>query len=208
MNYYYDIVLNFNEVNYMFYEWDEKDNLEVFKKIPFFQVNSKTLKDFVKNNVVVSKDFLNVIKEKSIKSGEDVYIALFADKNGAIALEFDEEGKSIFRSFLQMEDEENINEMLFTTTLEKIEYKVLEKVVFNKNIRLEEKIKLVINMEIKGLIEKNDISKLKYLYMEWFGKCEKDKNVMVNNMYDKLNQGINKDEVKIYNLIKLSYSNV
>ena len=47
MNYYYDIVVNFQDTNYMFYDWNEKDNIEFIKKIPIFQVTTNTLKDFI-----------------------------------------------------------------------------------------------------------------------------------------------------------------
>ena len=49
MNYFYDLFLNFNEENIYFYEWDEFDNIEHFKRIPVFQVNNKTLNDTTLN---------------------------------------------------------------------------------------------------------------------------------------------------------------
>ena len=49
MNYYYDLVLNFNETAFMFYEWNENDVIELIKKIPLFSVNNKVLKDLIYN---------------------------------------------------------------------------------------------------------------------------------------------------------------
>ena len=65
MNYYYDIVVNFQDTNYMFYDWNEKDNIEFIKKIPIFQVTTNTLKDFIKlysgNEIFTqSKSFIKI----------------------------------------------------------------------------------------------------------------------------------------------------
>ena len=61
MNYYYDVLLNFLDTNIYFYEWDNLDNIEYYKRVPLIQVNSKTLKDFINNNIVVEKEFLDTI---------------------------------------------------------------------------------------------------------------------------------------------------
>lgn len=67
MNYYYDVLLNFLDTNIYFYEWDNLDNIEYYKRVPLIQVNSKTLKDFINNNIVVEKEFLDTIKDKAKK---------------------------------------------------------------------------------------------------------------------------------------------
>ena len=96
MNYYYDIVLNFQEKNYMFYEWEEEDSIDIIKKIPIFQVNIKTFKDLINNEINVDLEFLKSIENRTeLKNKTLKYVALFASKNGSIALEFNNEGKSI-----------------------------------------------------------------------------------------------------------------
>ena len=65
MNYYYDIVVNFQDTNYMFYDWNEKDNIEFIKKIPIFQVTTNTLKDFISYNIIINEEILNTIKDKT-----------------------------------------------------------------------------------------------------------------------------------------------
>lgn len=204
MNYYYDVMLNFMEDNYLFYEWDELDNIEYFKKVPFFHISSKVLEDFINNNITINKDFLNLIKDK--KSGN--YIALFSDKNGSIALEFNESGESINRSFLRLEDEININDILYTVPLSKIEYKKGSIIKYNGSLRIEDKIKLLINTEINSMFKKNEYLKLRYLFAEWFNKDSKNIEEMVKLMQNKLKEEITSKEIYIYNLIKLSYSRV
>ena len=83
MNYYYDVLLNFLDTNIYFYEWDNLDNIEYYKRVPLVQVNSKTLRDFINNNIVIEKEFLDAIKGKAKKKDDcPSYIAIFADKNG------------------------------------------------------------------------------------------------------------------------------
>lgn len=198
MNYYYDIILNFLDTNVLFYEWNNDDNLEYYKKIPLIKVNSKTLKDFINNEVCITNDLLKLIKDR----------AIFADKNGCIALEFNTKGESIARSFLELNDDINIGEIVYTLNTTDIDYKIIKKIDYNKNLREEDKIKLIIKTEIKALKELNDTLKLKYLYLEWFNEDGIDIDKMIKKMNDKLKSNIGKNEIKVYNLIKLSYNKV
>lgn len=209
MNYYYDLTLNFVNENLMYYEWDEFDNIEIFKKVPLFQVSSKALKDFINNQIQVNKEFLELIKNRTRKKSEVCeYVALFADKNGAIAMEFNEDGIEIARSFLNIDDELCLLEVLYTLRTEKIEYKIIKDVKYNSNLRYEDKIKHLINTEVNGLVHKNNFSKLKYLYMEWFNKEPKSNEEMIIDMKNNLKAEVTNDTLRVYNLIKLSYSNV
>lgn len=209
MNYYYDVLLNFLDTNIYFYEWDSLDNIEYYKRVPLIQVNSKTLKDFINNNIVVEKEFLDTIKDKAKKKDNcSSYITIFADKNGSIALEFDENGNSIARSFLGLEDDLNICDILYTIDNLKVNYKINTSIDYNDNLRIEDKIKLIIKTEVKSLYKKQDFTKLKYLFMEWFNKIPVDNEVMYQSMIEELNNKIGDKEKKIYDLIKLSYNKV
>ena len=209
MNYYYDLVLNFNEIAFMFYEWNENDVIELIKKIPLFSVNNKLLKDLIYNEIVVDKEFLNLIEDKcELKNGTLKYVALFASKNGAIALEFNNDGKSISRSFLQVDDEIGVTEMLYTIPLFKFDYTLGQKIKINKNLRIEEDIKKFIELEIDSLYKKGNFDKLKYLYNEWFLKDSDDLNIIYKDMKEKLKGDLTDKEMNIYNLIRLSYNNV
>lgn len=209
MNYYYDVVLNFFDTNMLFYEWNKFDNLELYKRVPIIQVNSKTLKDFINNNVVVDKNFLEIIKDKAKKKGDcPSYIAIFADRNGSIALEFDEKGNTLYRSFLDIDDDLNISEFLYTVDIMKVSYEIKDEIKYNDSLRMEEEIKLLIKTEVNSLYKKKDFVKLKYLYMEWFNKVPYDNEQIYDYMVNKLNDKVGIEEKRIYDLIKLSYNKV
>lgn len=209
MNYYYDVVLNFFDINMLFYEWNKFDNLELYKRVPIIQVNSKTLNDFINNNVVVDENFLEMIKDKAKKKGDcPSYIAIFADRNGSIALEFDENGNSLYRSFLDIDDDLNISEFLYTVDIMKVGYEIKDEIKYNDCLRMEDEIKLLIKTEINSLHKKKDFVKLKYLYMEWFNKVPYDNEQIYDYMINKLNDKVGIEEKRIYDLIKLSYNKV
>ena len=209
MNYYYDVLLNFLDTNVFFYEWDSFDNLEYYKRVPLIQVNSKTLKDFINNDVIVDKEFLDIIKDKvKKKGGSSSLIAIFADRNGSIALEFNEFGKSIDRSFLSIEYDLNICEILYTIDIKKINYKIDSEIKYNNNLRVEDRIKLIIKTELNSLYKRKDFMKLKYLFMEWFNEIPEDNTNVYDIMIKELDHEVSGKEKRIYDLIKLSYNKV
>ncbi len=209
MNYYYDVLLNFFDTNLAFYEWNEEDSIEYYKRIPLFAVSNKVLKDFINNDIKVSQEFLTLIDSKAKKKGEcSKYIAIFADRNGSIALEFDKDGSSISRSFLEVHDDLNISELLYSLDVMNIKYKIVKKLEYDFNLREELNMKKIIKTELINLEKNKKYSKLKYLYMELFNKEPIDSDKIVANMVDKINEGMGPDEKRIYDLIKLSYNKV
>lgn len=208
MNYYYDIVVNFQEKNYRFYEWNENDEIEIIKKIPIFCVNTKTIKDIINNQIEVNSSFLEQIKNKTeIKEKKLEYVALFTTKNASIVLEFNKVGLAITRSYLQVEDECNILEILYTLPLYKLEYKIKNKIATINELRIEQELKKFLLIEIEELYKNKNIKKMQFLYNEWFKKDCNDINKIYLDIKEKLNHELTENEINIYNLIKLSHNN-
>lgn len=208
MNYYYDVILNFSDKLIWFYEWEDSDILEYFKKIPLVYVSSKQFRDIVSHEVRVSLTFLESIKDKSKCNQETYsYVAIFADKNGCIAIEFDNEGKSVSRSMLSLVDEVNINEIIYTLNTKSIDYEIIKSIKYSDSLRYEDKLKLIIKTEVNSLIRKKDYLKLEYLYMEWFNKKCDGEDISLK-MLESIDKEDNVKLNKLYNLIKLSYNNV
>lgn len=205
MNYYYDLYLNFQENNTFFYDWEKDDNIEYYKKLPLFQVSTEVFEDILNNQIMVEKNFLDLIKTKT-KSNNYEYIALFGDKNSVIALEFDENGLNIDRSFLNLDDELNIIEIMYTVPTQKLIYREIKKIAYNESLRAEDRIKHIIKTEIESLNNKKEYFKLEYLFVEWFNTFPQNKEIMIEIMKEKLNHTIGEKEINILNLIKLSYN--
>ena len=213
MNYIYDVSLNLAEKFIPFYEWNRSDSIESFEKIGVCKVSHR---DFVtiKNHMFkVSQDFLESIKATaSLKDSAFLkavdYAVIFTDEQSAIAIEFDTSGLSIKRSDLLLLDDLNILELAYSMNRKRILYETLNLVESVNELREEKRIKNIIEEEIKNLLTKNDINKLKYLYLEWFRETESDPTLMYNRMKDALNDKISDREIKVYEIINLSHSKV
>ena len=182
-----NITLNFLDKFYPFYEWLEDDNIETFKKVYVYKVKSNILQDLINNIVKID---LKYLKD---------YPLIFTDEYEFIAIDFDKNGISNYKSSLTLKDEFKICNLICYLKFENINYEKIKKVNKPINSRYEEKIKKVLNLEINKLYEIN------YLYYEWFKREEDDIKKIINKMQKKLLLPITNDEKKIYNLIIKTY---
>jgi len=210
MNYYYDLLLNFQDKYCMFYEWDQEDSIEFIKKIPIFHINSKTYIDFLTKKITLTDEFLKLIENKTkIKQNNYLkYTSIFSDGKNSIALEFNDDGLVINKSSLMLEDELNINEFMYSIKLSEIDYQIVNEDKLLKETRQELKIKRLLELEIETMYKKKEFSKLKYIYLEWFDKLLENVDLMYNDMLKKIGENLTEKEYAIYELIKLSYNNV
>ena len=58
MNYIYDIVLNFQDNYYQFFEWNRKDKIKNISKIVVYRVNDQDLYNLKYNQVTITGEFL------------------------------------------------------------------------------------------------------------------------------------------------------
>ena len=170
MNYYYDILVNLQEVFYEFYEWEKTDNILAVKKTPLFRVNHQTVVDFLTYEISLDQDFINNIWEKTIckRSKEKISAFLISDCKTSLFLEVNGEGKVIFRSKLLVEDENNVNEIVNALKEVELNYQIEEKVVKNNLLRRTIKEQKLIMAELNSLRIKENVDKCNYLYYELF----------------------------------------
>ena len=208
MNFYYEIKLNFNDELYSFYEWSKNDKLEHIKKIPLIKVKSKVLKNMVNNNFKVDEYFLDYISNRTLCKNNNVIknACIFCDTKNCIAIEFDDKGSSIARSFLLLEDENNICEISYSLKYYDLDIQNVEKIDLRNEFRQEANIKKIISKEILELYKSDECKKLEYLYYEWFNTISENKDTMIKNMYNDLKEDIKEIHYKIYEIIKMSYS--
>mgnify|MGYP004455915283 CR=1 FL=1 len=208
MNFYYEIKLNFSDNElYKFYEWSENDKLDLIKKIPIIKVKTALFKEIYNNNFEISEDLFNYISGKTIvKDNLNIENAcIFCDTKNCVAIEFDKNRKSIARSTLLLEDENNICEVSFSIKMKDIEIKKIDKLNYSHEFRQETKIKNVITKEILELYKNKDKNKLEYLYYEWFNEKETNLDIILKKMLQDIKKELKSIHCEIYKIIKMSY---
>ena len=128
MNYTYDILANFNETYYEFYEWNNKDELTHIKRLPIIKVEREFLNDIKNNDVIVEKELLEKINKKTEffktnKKNISNYICALCDGTKAIIIKFESNGKIQGRSSLLIDEENEIIDISETMTTSKYNLK-------------------------------------------------------------------------------------
>lgn len=214
MNYYYDIILNWTEDKaYDFYEWNDYDYLELIKKIPLIKIKHKAFLDFATSNIKVDESFLEMIEDKTLVSDKKnfkriTYAALFTDTKNVIALEFNKEGLSINRSKLLVDDELNVLELIYGLRETNINYEVVSTISNDNTLRQVSEAKKLILLEMSNLYQNKEKDKLKYLYYEYKKENIDDIDYIYETIINDLNTKFNKEILKLYYVIKLSYHKV
>lgn len=212
MSYVYDIVLNFNNDYYEFYEWKNNDIFYHIKKISLLLVDSKTYNDIYDNRVLFNKDFLLSIYNKceyftNRKTETIPYAFLITDSYRVMGINLNNSGKIIKYSSLLLDDEEEILDLCDKLGIIKLDYKIIKKNTKNDFItRNEKNIVKFIKKDLLNDYNKKNINKLKYLYYEYFNKQSDDINEIYEELSRELDKTINNKHYELYNLIKLSYS--
>ena len=205
MKYIYDIMLNFDEKFYDFFEWNDSDNIEYIKKIPAFKLSNKVLNE-LKNNEVIINNFINIIKDKTevyLNTTIDLieYSCLFVSDNMVIAVEFNNEGKIIYKSDLLIDEALDVISVCDKLKEIKLDYKILKKNTIDFMTKEELKKYNFICREIEKLYLDNNIEKLRYLYYECYNKVKNVSRLMLIDLkkYEISN--------KLYDLLMLNYLN-
>lgn len=207
MNFIYDIVLNFNKDFYNFFEWNKNDNIINVKKIPIFLIDNDTFTSMKYDNVIVSKEFIDLIKDKTYTYTRSKLgiSCLISNNKEVIAVLFNDNGNLIKRSSLMLDEEEEVLDEIENDSLYKINIIKRRKVnIENVNRNIKEKKDFLIKYINE---EKNDIN-LKYLYYDYFEKDENNIKIIKNDLIKEIKNNWNKklnnfyDTVKIFKKIK------
>ena len=185
MNYYYDVVLNFDSEHiWKFYEWEKDDYFTIIKKIPLFRVSFETICDFLTYEVVVDSSFVKQVAHQTIYQGHEDFYATFllSDSKNSIAVLLREDGQVEAISHLSIVEGNHLNEYIYTLNSTSVEYKTLGKKVMNSENRQKMKMKNFVLVELNTLYDEKNIFKMKYLYYEWFLEEESD----ISNMYQRM----------------------
>lgn len=212
MIYIYDILLNFcdNDLLYDFYEWDKNDNIENIKRIKLVHVDKDTLNRMLEYDGTIDDNFLikifrtcEIYSDKKVKVMD--YCALFSDGERVIAIEFDKDGNSIYKSKLLLDEEEEI--ALLASNLEStvINYNSKNRILTDRFFtRNEIVIRNYLIKEIEDSYKNKKYGKLKYLYQEYFDKDSSSYKNIKNELLDSVKNNIDSKHLELFNLLKLS----
>lgn len=212
MNYVYDILLNFNDELFDFYDWNMRDLIDHIRKIPIFKVTKEVLDDFFNYDIKLGKEFKEKIEDKTeIFFGRKVknipYAFLLTDSKKVIALK-EKDGKLLISDLL-LDEEEVALEMLPLLSITEIPYtknnkKQKQVLKTRKEQEIEEKLK----KSIHYLKEEKNLERLKYIYYECFNKKENIKEKILNDFQNKLNSDFFNFSKKLDYLLKITEKTV
>ena len=212
MNYAYDILVNFLDGNrvYEFFEWKKEDKVKNINRTPLFLIKSDKLYEIINSNVILDKEFIKLIKNKTSFFSDDIRnktnnICILTDRERCFALEIDDDGTVIKKSSLLPDEEDEI--LIFSINMKEYDIKYIIKNSLEREgiyTRKEEYKIDYIKREIKKSYDKNEYDKLNYIYEEVF----KEKNRNIKIVFERLLKSVlNMDSNiinKIYFILKLS----
>lgn len=205
MNYIYDVIANFNDIPYDFFEWNKIDDITHLKKVIIIKTDSQVLNDLINKKVKVSENLLKYIKNKTefYSKSDSNLIAIFTNGYINICIKFTKDGINKYKSFLQIEEDDEVLELSNRLNEIDFNYQIFgEANICQFKTRKETEAYNYIVDKIDDLYNKNDVMKLKYIYYDCFDKFEDNKN----KIYEEIKQSINDNfEVlnKIYDFFKL-----
>ncbi len=206
MHYYYDLLVNLDEVAWEFYEWEKKDVILPIKKIPFLRINEKEFKEISAYEGKIEKNWLKpYIGKTQIKKDKSKNLLLLSTTKNSLVIEINSTGQIISRSKLLIEDENNCNELASSLKETTIPFSSQQKIPLRSDFRQAIKEKNLIKIELKTLKETKNTTKCSYLYYEWFNILEDDLSTMLENCLEELKKPYTLKIHKIASLIRLSY---
>ena len=201
----YDILVNFKNKAYEFYEWEQTDAVNHVKKIPSFKVNDLTMYEFTNYDVSVSREFLEKIYDKTevfynrmIK--KIPYACILFNDEFSLALVFDETGRIFGKSKLLFDESDDVVEKGKDLECYDILYNVTSKEkVSNSFTRKEGKLVLLLTKYLDKIYECQKKDEMKYLYYECFNEEEND----FLKAYEKIKQNVLKANFDVINKLKV-----
>lgn len=209
MLYIYDILVNFTDKDriYEFFEWSNNDFIENIKKIPLIRVNNETFADLIYHDIIVSPEFLEIIKDKTATYKETIqYACLICNSDRCYALEFNERGDILFKSSLLLDEEEEIVECSKKLSEMKIDYTINKKInIENSTLTRKEETDInLIRRDLMSAYQSEDYEKLNYLYEEVYGIDENEIEEKYHKLLNSIEEGSSQNLKKLVHIINLT----
>lgn len=202
MGYIYDVLLNFNDEIYEFYDWNKDDCLIHIRKIPVIKVSNMFIYD-LKNNKIKINEYLNLKNKTELFQKKGIrYLdnsCIFTDGKEAIAVLIKRNGK-VLKSKMILDEEDDAVSVGKHLEIRNINYSIIESNKLDEfKTRSEREIQKYVFKELEEMKE----DKLNYIYFECF-------NEKINENIDIKKQILNNFDLvykSIYKILKLSKVN-
>lgn len=198
MNYIYDIVLNFQNNYYQFFEWNRTDKIKNINKIAVYHVSDQDILDLTNNKIIIDNTFLNKLKEDNKKNKK--LMCLVSNQSQTIGLLFSNDGVLLKRSSLMFEEETEVNNYVKDLPLTKIDYIKNEKQESSNRLRIEKEKKDRLIEYIKNT--SNELT-LKYLYYEYFKEECQNIDTIKKTLINVMEEEWNNNKSTLYKTISI-----
>ena len=180
MDYIYDIVLNFQEKYYDFYEWNLNDKLINFKKLPIYKIKTKDYINIKNNDTIINR--LSLPKNNRI----------FLLTNGieVMGILLSTNGKVLKKSSLLFEENDEIIEDKDEIKLIDIKYHISNLNKLNYKSRIDTEKYNYAEYCLNNIFKSKDIYLLKYLYYIIYEEDESDIKKIKNDLSNLLNDDL------------------
>ena len=188
MEYVYDIVLNFQDNYYDFYEWNKSDKLINIKKIPIYKISNQAYLEIKYHNVSIDLNTIPITSKIILLTSGIEVLGILLDKNGQV----------LKKSSLLFEESDDILENNQDLKRINIKYHINSKNKINILGRIkQDKLNYITNY-LANIDKIKDEDLLKYLYYDIYKKEEQSIELIYNDILNLLNN----DPSKLYDSIK------
>ncbi len=188
MDYIYDIILNFQDKYYDFYEWYPTDRIINVKKIPIYKITNKDYLSIKNNETIIDKASLPQKNKMFLLACDYEIMGILINNNGLV----------IKKSSLIFEESDDI--LLSVDDIKKINirYQVTKKnrVIYTSRITYDNY--NYVTKYLNSLDKNKDKYLLKYLYFDIYNTEEDSIETIYNHLLSLASTNI----LKIYSAIK------
>ena len=210
MVYIYDILLNFNNDFYEFYEWEKNDPIFHIKRMPILKVETEFIDDLLTKKIVIDDSLVmsilnkcEVFDNKKVKTLK--YACVFTDTYRVVGVILNDNYMVSKISDLLLDEALDAIDISRRCTLVNPAYTIVgNKKDYSFLTRREVKIKKYLLSELKNAYKEQDKEKLEYLYFEYFGKIETDELKIIEDLKESLKTEVNERHLMLFELLKLA----
>ena len=188
MDYIYDIVLNFHDVYYEFYEWDSGDKIINVKRIPIYKISTEDYLNIKKHDVTIDRNTIPKANKMFLITNGIEVMGIIITNDGVV----------IKRSSLLYDEADEI--LCDKDLIKKINIKYIISKYNNDEYmgRVMREKRDYVNLFLNNLDKNRDEYILRYLYYDIYNEDLVDVDKIYQRLFDLFREDIN----RIYESLK------